>query len=78
VDRGGVAEFDIPRDVVRGQDPVPGVGMGDVQVAAVVDAGELPGTPSTIIDFSGAEPRVIREGAAPAAGAIERVSAALA
>jgi L-threonylcarbamoyladenylate synthase len=48
------------------------------RVAAVVDAGELPGTPSTIIDFSGAEPRVIREGAAPAAAAIERVSAALA
>jgi L-threonylcarbamoyladenylate synthase len=47
-------------------------------VAAVVDAGELPGTPSTIIDFTGAEPRVIREGAGPAAEAIERVSAALA
>src|SRR5205823_10214092 len=37
------------------------------RVAAVVDAGELPGTPSTIIDFSGAEPRVVREGAASAA-----------
>jgi L-threonylcarbamoyladenylate synthase len=48
------------------------------QVAAVVDGGELPGTPSTIIDFSAAEPRVLREGAAPAAAAIERVSLALA
>lgn len=48
------------------------------RVAVVVDAGELPGMPSTIIDFSGAEPRVIREGAASAADAIERVSAALA
>ena len=48
------------------------------QVAAVVDAGELPGVPSTVIDFSGAEPRVLREGAASAAEAIERVSAALA
>jgi L-threonylcarbamoyladenylate synthase len=47
-------------------------------VAAVVDAGELPGTPSTIIDFTGAEPRIVREGAGPAAEAIERVSAALA
>jgi L-threonylcarbamoyladenylate synthase len=47
-------------------------------VAAVVDAGELPGVPSTVIDFSGAEPRVLREGAASAAEAIERVSAALA
>lgn len=48
------------------------------RVAAVVDAGELPGVPSTVIDFSGAEPRVLREGAASAAEAIERVSAALA
>jgi L-threonylcarbamoyladenylate synthase len=56
---------DIPREILD-------------RVAAVVDAGELPGMPSTIIDFSGAEPRVIREGAASAAEAIERVSAALA
>jgi L-threonylcarbamoyladenylate synthase len=47
-------------------------------VGAVVDAGELPGTPSTVIDFTGDEPRVIREGAAPSADAIDRVSAALA
>jgi L-threonylcarbamoyladenylate synthase len=48
------------------------------RVDVVVDAGELPGTPSTIIDFSGAEPRVVREGAASAAEAIDRASAALA
>ncbi len=48
------------------------------QVAAVVDAGELPGVPSTILDFTGGEPRVVREGAASAAEAIDRVSAALA
>jgi L-threonylcarbamoyladenylate synthase len=48
------------------------------RVAAVVDAGVLPGTPSTIIDFSRAEPRVVREGAASAADAIDRASAALA
>jgi L-threonylcarbamoyladenylate synthase len=47
-------------------------------VGAVVDAGELPGTPSTVLDFTGAEPRVIREGAAPAAEALDRVAAALA
>ena len=46
--------------------------------AAVVDAGELPGTASTVLDFSGEEPRVVREGAAPAAEAIERALAALA
>jgi len=47
-------------------------------VAAEVDAGELPGTPSTVLDFSGPEPRVLREGAAPADEAIARVVAALA
>jgi L-threonylcarbamoyladenylate synthase len=48
------------------------------RVDVVVDAGELPGTPSTIIDFSGAEPRVVREGTASGAEAIDRASAALA
>jgi L-threonylcarbamoyladenylate synthase len=47
------------------------------QVAAIVDVGELPGTPSTVLDFSGPEPRVVREGAASAADALARVSAAL-
>ena len=47
-------------------------------VAALVDAGELPGTPSTVLDFSGPEPLVVREGAAPAADALERVALALA
>jgi L-threonylcarbamoyladenylate synthase len=30
---------------------------------AIVDAGELPGVPSTVIDLTGAEPRVLRQGA---------------
>jgi len=47
-------------------------------VGAVVDAGELPGTPSTVLDFTRAEPRVIREGAAPARDALERAAQALA
>ena len=47
-------------------------------VAAVLDAGELPGTPSTVLDFTGPEPRVVREGAASAAEAIDRVAGALA
>jgi L-threonylcarbamoyladenylate synthase len=46
--------------------------------AAAVDGGELPGTPSTVLDFTAAEPRVIREGAAPADEAIARVVSALA
>jgi L-threonylcarbamoyladenylate synthase len=45
--------------------------------AAVVDGGELPGTASTVIDFSGPDPKVLREGAAPSADAIDRVFAAL-
>ena len=44
--------------------------------AAVVDGGELPGTPSTVLDFTHAEPRVLREGAVPAAEALERAAAA--
>jgi L-threonylcarbamoyladenylate synthase len=31
---------------------------------AIVDAGELPGTPSTVIDLTSGEPRVLRQGAA--------------
>jgi L-threonylcarbamoyladenylate synthase len=30
-----------------------------------VDAGELPGTPSTVVSFTGPEPRVLREGGGP-------------
>ena len=43
----------------------------------LVDGGELPGTPSTVLDFTGAGPRVVRDGAAPAAEALARVAAAL-
>lgn len=49
-----------------------------VRAAATLDGGELPGTPSTVLDFTGEEPRVVRDGAAPAAAALERVAAALA
>jgi len=41
---------------------------------AVLDAGPLAGTPSTVLDFTGAEPRVLREGAAPAAEALRLVA----
>ncbi len=46
--------------------------------AAEIDAGELPGTPSTVLDFTGEEPRIVREGAVPGAEALERALAALA
>jgi L-threonylcarbamoyladenylate synthase len=44
---------------------------------AIVDGGELPGTPSTVIDFTGAEPVVLREGAGSAADALRAVSSVL-
>jgi L-threonylcarbamoyladenylate synthase len=45
--------------------------------AAVVDAGELPGTPSTVLDLTGGEPEVLREGAVPAEEALRKVADAL-
>lgn len=42
-----------------------------------VDGGELPGTSSTVLDFTGPEPAVLREGAAPSAEALRRVADAL-
>lgn len=42
-------------------------------VAEVVDAGELPGPASTVIDFTGDEPMVLREGAGDVARAFAAV-----
>ena len=39
----------------------------------VVDGGVLPGTPSTVIDVTGSEPIVLREGAVPFAEALVRL-----
>ena len=54
---------DVPNEIVAG-------------VAAVLDVGELPGTPSTVLDLTGPEPVVLREGAVPAAEALARVAEA--
>jgi L-threonylcarbamoyladenylate synthase len=43
--------------------------------AVVVDGGRLPGTPSTVVDLTGPEPRVLREGAVSADEVLERASA---
>jgi L-threonylcarbamoyladenylate synthase len=45
--------------------------------AAEVDGGELPGTPSTVIDVTGEEPAVLREGVVPAADALRAVASVL-
>jgi L-threonylcarbamoyladenylate synthase len=65
---GGVDPWrieDIPKEMLDG-------------VAAFLDGGELPGTPSTVLDLTGVEPRVLREGAVPAADALARVAEAVA
>lgn len=46
-------------------------------VAAALDGGVLPGTPSTVLDLTSAEPRVLREGAVLAPEALARVAALL-
>jgi L-threonylcarbamoyladenylate synthase len=43
--------------------------------AALVDGGELPGTPSTVVDLTGPEPRILREGAVAAAEVLRRLQA---
>jgi L-threonylcarbamoyladenylate synthase len=44
---------------------------------AVLDGGELPGTPSTVIDLTRSEPRVLREGALAADEALARLATAV-
>ena len=44
---------------------------------AIVDTGRLPGTASTVIDFTGPEPAVLREGALPADEALRLVGSVL-
>jgi L-threonylcarbamoyladenylate synthase len=43
-------------------------------LSAVLDGGELPGTASTVIDVTGPTPRILREGAVPAAEALRRIA----
>ena len=42
-------------------------------VAAVVDGGELPGTPSTVVDLTGPEPKILREGAVPGEEVLNKI-----
>ena len=52
---------EVPEDIRRG-------------AGAVVDGGKLPGTPSTVVDLTGAEPRIIRDGALPAGEILGRLA----
>ena len=42
-------------------------------VAATLDGGELPGVSSTVVDLTGAEPRILREGAVSEAHTLARL-----
>jgi L-threonylcarbamoyladenylate synthase len=44
---------------------------------AVVDGGRLPGEPSTVVDLTGAEPRVVREGAVGSEEVLRRLGSAV-
>lgn len=48
-----------------------------VRAAAVVDGGELPGTPSTVVDLTGDEPRILRDGAVSVAETMRRLETAV-
>jgi L-threonylcarbamoyladenylate synthase len=46
----------------------------EIRTAAVsIDGGALPGTPSTVVDLTGTEPRVVREGAVASADVLWRL-----
>jgi L-threonylcarbamoyladenylate synthase len=60
-------------DPCRLEDVPPAIRAG---VAFAVDGGELPGTPSTVIDLSGASPVVLRVGAGDPEEALARLAAA--
>ena len=52
--------YDVPADIRAG-------------CGAVVDGGELPGVPSTVVDLTGPGPEIVREGAVPADELLARV-----
>jgi len=58
----------------RGLDDVSGLIRS--ACAGELDGGELPGTPSTVLDLTGPEPRVLREGAGDVAEALARLGPA--
>jgi L-threonylcarbamoyladenylate synthase len=47
------------------------------RVAGALDGGDLPGKPSTVLDLTGPEPLVLREGAMPGPEALARIARAL-
>jgi L-threonylcarbamoyladenylate synthase len=79
IDRVGVVAA-TSANLHGGADPrAPGDVPAEIRdaVAAFLDDGELPGTPSTVVDLTGDEPRVLRAGAVPAEDALARIAAVL-
>ena len=58
------------RDPRRPEDVPPEIAAA---VDVVIEGGELPGTPSTVVDLTGPERRVLREGAVTAEDVLERL-----
>ena len=54
---------DVPEEIWRG-------------ASELVDGGSLPGVPSTVVDLTGSEPRVLREGAVAARDALAAIARA--
>lgn len=44
------------------------------RVAVIVDGGPLPGTPSTVVELTGSDPRILREGAVPSGEVLRRIA----
>ena len=61
------------RDPARPEDIPEQIWKG---AAALIDGGELPGTPSTVVDLTEAQPRVLREGAVSADEALAAIARA--
>ena len=59
------------RDPARPEDIPEQIWKG---AAALIEAGELPGTPSTVIDLTESQPRVLREGAVSAGEALATIA----
>lgn len=63
-----------------GQDPATLAAVPEelrVKAAAVVDGGELPGTPSTVVDLTGMQPRILREGVVSGGETMRRLETAV-
>jgi L-threonylcarbamoyladenylate synthase len=59
------------RDPARPEDIPEQIWKG---AAALIEAGELPGTPSTVVDLTESQPRVLREGAVSADEALATIA----